>query len=196
MFKSRIKKMLNLDRIPSMTPWAELDGEWAFYDESGLGTGSEERFSIVHVLMMYLGIELLNTGLKQSEAIFFLKHMRPLLEEQFELIHEKENATPPISQSQNVISETVWMAVRRQEIKETHPGFRKKVGDKTSRPLFIQPEFFNGFDAVSEKFRRQLNSYRNVILIEIADPALALPALLEQIPVVQRGRKSRSDAAK
>lgn len=188
-FQSRVKKMLNLDRIPGMTPWDGLDETWAFYEEPGQGVGREELFSTFHVFMMSLAIELLNIGIKQSEAIFFLKHMKPTLLKQFRGI-QKTIDTAPVSgsnRSPQSIQRFVWMVVRRLESQEAHPGFMKKIGEKRV-PLFMEPEFFEGFDAVAERFAKQLSVHRHAILIEIADPALALPGYLSQAPVVRRGR--------
>jgi len=180
-----------MDRIPGMTPWEDLDDRWAFYDEPGQGTGSEELFSTVHVYLMGMAIELLNIGLKQSEVIFFLKHMRPTLEEVFKSIHSR-NSQAPFSGAPNngsAIHSTAWMLVRREETQEQYPLLLKKIGNK-KQPLFMVPLFFNGFDEVSEHFARASNSHRHVILIEIADLALTLPIYLNETSVARRGRPS------
>ena len=97
-FKSRIKKMLNMDRIPAMTPWEDLpEDQWIYYDHAGEGIGSEDRFSVVHVFLMGVALDLLNIGFKQSEVIFFLKHTRPVLENAFVQIHRKKDWLSPIS---------------------------------------------------------------------------------------------------
>ena len=191
-FQSRIKKMLNLDRIPDMTPWEGLEDTWVFYDEPGQGVGSEELFSTFHAFMMSMAIELLNIGLKQSEVIFFLKHTKPVLHKQFSRIYRRSNKKAPVSNSNRSpqgIRRTVWMTVRRVETQEAHPGFQKKIGEKKI-PLFMEPKFFEGFDAVAKEFSMHLSLYRHAILIEIADPALMLPAYLAATPVVRRGRPS------
>lgn len=188
-FQSRVKKFLNLDRIPGMTPWVGLDGLWAFYERPGQGVGREDLFSTFHVFMMSLAIALLNIGIKQSEVIFFLKHMKPVLLERFRSIH-KHLERAPVSRgdrSLRDIQRTVWMVVRRVETQEVYPGFKKKIGENHI-PLFMEPEFFEGFEAVGDRFARQLSIHRHAILIEIADPALTLPLYLSKTPPVRRGR--------
>lgn len=193
-FRSRVKKLLNLDRIPSMLPWEGLEGMWAFYAGPGGGTGSEDRFSSFDVFMLSVALALLNMGLKQAEVVWVAKHTRPALHKQFRRLHRRPDTTPPISgtaRSPRAIHRTLWMVVRREEVQEAQPGFQKKIGERAI-PLFLEPEFFEGFDAVSERFSRQLSGHRHAILIELAEPALALPRYLEEAPVARRGRPSRA----
>lgn len=193
-FQSRIKKMLNLDRIPGMTPWTELDDSWIFYDEPGQGVGSEDLFSTFHVFMMSMAIELMNIGLKQSEIIFVLKHGRDTFQEQFDRIHEREDKRAPVTgfaRSPASINASTWMILRREEMQEIHPGFKKKAEGKKI-PLFLEPDFFDGFEAVRDRFAGQLASHRHSILIEIADPALSLPGYLADAPFTRRGRAPSS----
>ena len=170
-FKSRIKKMLNLDRIPDMSPWDNPDDNWAFYDKPGEGIGSEDRFSAVHVFLMGIALGLLDIGLKQSEVIFFLKHMRPILQAAFDQINKRAGSIPPVSGSdlQRRFAKhypdaeplwlgpdkmpkadfTVWMLVCRAENKEAYPGFQRKIG-RREIPLFMEPKFFFGLEAFLE----------------------------------------------
>lgn len=108
-FRSRVKKMLNMDRIPAMTPWGSKPGDnsgglpgaegWIFFDQAGEGTGSEDRFSTLHVFLMGVALDLMNIGLKQSEIVFFLKHARPVLQKAFDQIHRRRAAIAPVSGS-------------------------------------------------------------------------------------------------
>src|SRR5882762_5302910 len=208
-FRSRIKKLLNMDRIPGLTPWGQEDEKiWAFYDSPGEGAGSEERFSTQHAFLMGIGLDLVNEGLKQSEVVYFLRHLREKLEAAFDQIHRRPGAIAPVSGSdrqlhrfeENGSSEpihlgrhhpladrTVWMIIRRQEAKETYPRFLELTQGREI-PLFFEPEFYFGLEAVKERVFEQLPGFRHLILVEIADLALTLPRYLEEAPAVGRGR--------
>lgn len=212
-FKSRIKKMLNMDHIPGMTPWDGLpDDRWVFYDEPGVGTGGEDRFSSVHAFLMAVALDLLNIGLKQSEVIFFLKHTRPMLERAFDRIHRRPGAIAPVMGSGRQLrfashypeveaiwidphkapraDFTAWLVVRRFETREIHPGFEKQAKNK-SIPFFMEPKFLFGLEAVKNEVFSHLNGYRHLVPIELADSALTIPQYLSKAPSIGRGRPLR-----
>jgi len=209
-FRSRVKKLLNLDRIPGLTPWGQEDETiWAFYDGPGEGVGSEDRFSTHHAFLLGIGLDLVNEGLKQSEVVYFLRHARGKLEAAFEQIHKRPGAIAPVSGSDRQLhrfkedgssspiwldrhhhplsDRTVWLVIRRQEAKEVYPRFEKLTRGRDI-PLFLEPEFYFGLEAVKECVFKQLPAFRHLLLVEIADLALTLPRYLEEATVVGRGR--------
>lgn len=209
-FRSRVKKLLNLDRIPDMTPWPDLLKDiWAFYDGPPQGTGSEERFSTVHVFVLGIALDLLNVGLKQSEVIFFVKHAREFLEKALIEIHNETDWIAPVhrttrqlslhrdhpksspifleQKSQPFADFTAWMIVQRIENQEIFPLLKEKKRDPNS-PLFMNPEFIVGLEGLKERLFRRGSSYRHGIFIELADSALTLPEYLAEAPTVRRGR--------
>ncbi len=212
-FRSRIKKMLNIDRIPEMTPSAGFpEDRWVFYDEPGEGTGSEDRFSAVHAFLMAVALDLLNIGLKQSEVMFFLKHTRPMLEGAFDRIHRRPGAIAPVTGSGRqrrfakhyrgvkpiwidrerapLADFTVWMVVRRFETKELYPQFEEKTKGKTI-PFFLEPKICFGIEAVKQEVFTHLNGYRHPVTVELADSALTIPQYLAEAPSIGRGRPPR-----
>lgn len=213
-FKSRIKKMLNLDRIPGMTPWEDMDDRWAFYDDPGKGTGREDRFSTSHVFLMGIALGLLDIGLKQSEVIFFLKHMRSTLQGAFDQIHKRAGAIPPVSDTGRnrrfakhypvakpvwlgpdkmpQADFTAWMLVRRAENREAYPGFQQKIG-RREIPLFMEPSIIFGLEEVKSEVFSHLNQYPHAVMVELADLALTVPRYLSEAPAVSRGRPARYD---
>lgn len=209
-FRSRIKKMLNMDRSPKATPRAGLpEDRWAFYDGPGEGTGSEDPFSAFHAFLMGLALDLLNIGLKQSEVVFFLKHTRPTLQAAFDQIHRRKDQIAPVTgygrqrrfanryprvepiwidrDKAPLADFTVWMVVRRFEVKEVYPQFEEETKDKTI-PLFLEPKFFFGLEAVKEEVFTHLNGYRHMVTVELADSALTIPQYLTEAPSIGRGR--------
>ena len=240
-FRSRVKKMLNMDRIPAITPWrskpggkkeglskdiqrklpgprAGVPGGWVFFDQAGEGTGSEDRFSTLHVFLMGVALDLMNIGLKQAEIVFFLKHTRPVLQNAFDQIHRRRAGIAPVSGSgrQKHLAKhypdaaslwvepdkapsadfTAWMLVQRFETKEIHPPGSPSPGSAGTEaksmdqklPLFMEPRFFFGLEAVKEEIFDHLNQYRHVVMVELADAALTLPGYLRQAPAIGKGR--------
>jgi len=209
-FRSRIKKLLNMDRIPELTPWGQPGkNKWAFYDRAGEGFGSEDSFSTKHVFLMGIGLDLVNEGLKHSEVVFFLRHVRPKLEAAFDEIHMRPGAIAPVSGSnrqlyrfdndassepiwldrrKNPIADwTAWILIQRYEAKEIYTRF-EELSQGRSIPLFIEPEFYFGLEAVKERMFKHLPDFRHLLLIEIADLALTIPKYLAEAPEVRRGR--------
>ena len=217
-FRSRVKKMLDLDRLPHLLPWEENQlppDQWAFYDQAGEGTGSEERFSTVHAFNMGLALQMLNIGLKQSEVIFVLKWARPDLEAVFKKIHAQPGALAPVSDTRRQSHEhkhypsskpiwledkkspeadfTVWMLLQRVETKELHPSSGERATEGQAPPMFMAPEFCFGLEAVKTYVFKHLNDFPHLVLLELADLALTLPRELAQAPAIGRGRPGKAD---
>lgn len=209
-FKSRVKKMLNMDRIPKLTRWeAGLEDQWAFYEAAGEGTGSEEHFSVFHAFMMGLALDLLNDGMKHSDAIFLLKHDRPRIQKIFDEIYKIKDAVAPVNgtmrrsfryedypNAEPIWKEhdsapsadfTVWMLVRRSEMYEVYPTLPEEFTNNKV-PFFMQLNFEFGLEDLKNEIFAHLNSYRHVLIIELADLALTLPKFLEKAPRRDRGR--------
>lgn len=209
-FTSRIKKMLNMDRIPKLTAWeTKLEDQWAFYDSAGEGTGSEEQFSVLHAFMMGLALDLLNDGMKHSDAIFLLKHERPRMQKIFDEIYNCKGVVAPVNgtmrqrlrfedfpnaepiwtkhDSAPSADFTVWMLVRRSEMYEVYPTLPDEFSDEKV-PFFMESNFVFGLEDLKKEIFVHLNSYRHVLIIELADLALTLPKFLEEAPRRDRGR--------
>lgn len=209
-FRSRVKKLLNLDRVPGMVSWADFpEDRWAFYDNAAEGTGSEERFSPVHVFLLAIALDMVNLGLKQPDAVFILKSIRPPLEKAFLRIHKtrgvyaqvsdtkrqprpfKDDSTlPSIRLKGHEIERedaTVWMILRRYGIEELHPGLAKPGNEKTA-PIYESPDIAFGLEAAKRELFTHLADSRQVMLIELAEAAITIPRLLEAEPEVGRGR--------
>jgi len=210
-FKSRIKKLLDLDRVPGLVPWFEPDpGLQAFFDgRRDTGTRSDDLFSTGQAFLMGIGLDLINEGIKQPEVVFFLRHTRDTILAAFEQIHERPGARAPVSGGDRQLrhfenedasepiwlrglrtaysDSTAWMLVRRREDKEAYPLFLKATKGKRI-PFFVEPEFYFGLEAVKKAIFDHLPAFRHVILIELADLALTLPRYLAEAVGVRRGR--------
>jgi hypothetical protein len=209
-FESRVKKLLDLDRQPDKLPWPFRPTEhWAFFDGPGGGHGIEDLFSAQHAFLLALGLDLVNQGIKQSEAVVLLRQQREKLIAAFDFVHER-GAGPSICgdrQRRRFIPETstaapiritdsigdaedrtVWAVIRRFEATEVFPMYEKSEGRRPG-PLFMQPDILVGLEAVKDRLFISRNSYRQVMLVEVADLAVMLPKYLEEAPIIRRGRK-------
>lgn len=182
--------------------------QWAFYDEPGGGAGTEERFSTMHVFLLGIALDLLDLGLKQGEIIFVLKHCRPTLKKQFDEILSIPNAVAPIHgtgrqtmwhkhypDSQPLYQEpgkptsadfTWWMVVRRFD-RDVYPSL---ANVPPTTPSFMEPEYFQGLEALKNYLFMYLCNHRQAVVIELADRARTLPRFLVEAPQIGRGRPS------
>jgi len=209
-FRSRVKKLLNLDRVPGMVSWLDFpEDRSAFYDGPAEGTGSEERFSALHGFLLAIGLDLVNLGLKQPDAVFILKHIRKPLERVFRRIHNEHDRYAPLSDTQrqprpfeetsklppislkassgDIEDATVWMILRRHGIEELHPRLAKPGNQKTA-PIYEAPDIAFGLEAAKRELFTHLADSRQIMLVELAEAAITIPRLLEAEPEVGRGR--------
>ena len=84
------------------------------------------------------------------------------------------------------------MIVRRFETKEVYDG--RDTNHKARKlPLFLEPKFFFGLEAVKEDLFLHVNDHRYCVLVELADLAKTLPGYLAASPTIGRGRPLRPD---
>jgi hypothetical protein len=180
-FKSRVKKLLNLDRNNG-----NEKGVWVFYDSIGGGTGTQELYSDFHVFNMAIALNMLSTGFKQSEIIFFLQHIQDALKENYGIIRSGDSIAPICGTNRNCIENAipVFMLINRVEMQEMWPG------SDTNGPIIMAPYFVKGTKDLQKEISTKPNLYTAFIIIEIADAALSLPDILESIPAAKRGRPS------
>lgn len=213
-FRSRIKKLLNLDRVPGMVSWTDFpDDRWAFYDEEAEGTGSEERFSALHGFLLAVALDMVHLGLKQPDVVFILKSIRPWLEDVLLEIHDTPGVYAPVSDTARrprsfeansslqpirlkgkkiaLEDASVWMILRRHGIEELDPR-RVKPGNEKTAPIYESPDIAFGLEALKRELFTHLADSRQVMLVELADAAITIPRLLEAEPEVGRGRPKSS----
>lgn len=207
-FRSRIKKLLNLDRNPVHPP--PNKDTWAFFDSPPQGTGSQERFSTMHVFNLGIALDLLNVGCKQSEIVFHIQWSRLRLNDIFEKIHVSPQHLSPVhgTQRKQLLHSqypgskplqltrngqpnadfSIWWLLQRIESKELYPRFEATTKDGKSRPLFFEPKVLHGLEEASRYLYEHRAQYRHLVMIELADLALTLPRYLAEAPTVRRGR--------
>ncbi len=97
-FKTRIKRLLDLDRQPpthgGKAKTDDLAADWpktpAFSAaQTHWGKGTVATFSLFDAFCLALALDLLDMGFKQSEVVFLIGHIRPDLNDVFEKIQRK-----------------------------------------------------------------------------------------------------------
>lgn len=192
-FSTRIKRLLELDRVG-------IEGApgFAFSSAATTGRGSNANFTAFDVFCLAVAMDLLDTGFKQSEIVFFLAFTRSSLEREFRYMMKH-----PFPLRQNAASEDfpelptymangfqyadgrVYMGTRKVELKEF-------VSDTTSedqkRPQIQTPLFFRGIEALVSELNANPIFYNKLTLIELSQPARRINELLQDAPEIKRGR--------
>lgn len=197
-FKTRIKRLLDLDRTPGASGAAH-----AFTALAGGGTGSETLFAPFDVFCLGLALDLLDIGFKQSEVVLVMRHVREDLAEWFARLL----ARPSLIDRQNHLAllhpdlpaierpgraaladARVLLLLNRVELTEvlaldTHSG----------EPVVLAPEICVGVGGLEARVHALMPLHRrSLIVVEIAALAQAVVAFLEQAPIIARGRPKKA----
>ena len=199
-FRTRIKKLLDLDReIEGYEFSDQRHARYAFVNEAPEGQGRDLTFSGFDVFCLSLGLDLLDSGFKQSEVVFYMKHSRSVLKS----VHKYASNNPayggvPLSRSELPDEPTmtkdgvrfrdnrVFMAVTKLDLTEAWPA---DLGTKRMRkPIISRPKFYYGQDDLFDPLERLNHQWRKVLIIEIAEMITLLEEYLQDAPVTTRGR--------
>lgn len=166
-FRTRIRRLLELDRHAGAIHSTHLPHamRYAFFDQSLRGRGRDVSFSAFNTFALALGLELLDSGFKQSEIVFFLRNIRPALQNEFAYIlkHLPEFRAP---RDQN---RRVFMLIEKVELTEVFPRVEKK--GKKREPLFLQPVFCHEIQELHDQLNKMTGKYRKTHVVEIAHTA-------------------------
>jgi hypothetical protein len=197
-FRTRIKKLLDIDRSGAMPGQARGAAALAFADDAPIGSGSEAAFTAFDVFCLALALDLLDMGFKQAEIVFLLRHIREGLRPVFERIvrdyppanrqryRAKDFPNCPAIDTKSgaqIVDTGVYVLVRKIEIGELVPKGAKQ-------PLIAPPQICAGQAALAAALAKLGGAQRKVLVIEIGQSARLAPALLEAAPITKRGRKS------
>jgi len=197
-FRTRIKKLLDIDRSGPMTGEEPGASPRAFSDDQPPGSGSEAAFTAFDVFCLALALDLLDMGFKQAEIVFLLRHMREDLRPVFERIvrdyppanrqryRAKDFPNCPATETQSgakVVDANVYLLVRKIELRELVPAMAAK------HPLIAPPQICAGQVELAEALRDLNSVQRKMLVIEIGLSARLAPTFLSSAPLTKRGRK-------
>jgi len=200
-FLTRIKRLLELDRGEDLGATTETPhARFAFADAAPEGKGTDVGFQPFNAFCLALALDLLDTGFKQSEIVFLLRHIRDDLETWFERIllsppsarqrvrpEDRPEAPILVDDRGNKYADCrVFVVINKIEIKEIFeaPGGKRLA----SGPLILEPVYCRGIEALRNELHRMGGDYRKAMIIEIANAAAGISGILPQAPVTKRGR--------
>jgi len=200
-FASRVRRLIELDREPANSE-VDLDPPFAFFDHAPLGKGTEITFSSFNAFTLAIGFEMLDSGMKQSETVFVLKHIRADLQKWFRKIRRRDlqvNRAPTkydpkvhgglrsIRHSDEdetrVIDPTVFLAIRSVDTNAIAAAPASEL-----KRAYLEPVFFDGGDDLAQRISRRNPHIRSCLLLELHEPAMCVPSFLERAPEFPRGR--------
>jgi hypothetical protein len=195
-FLARIKRLLDLDR--ELDPKDEHESRYAFFDDDGPGLGVEVQYSPYSAFALALGLDMLDSGFKQSEVLELCRARRRKLERYFRtaLKHppvpgehvpaEDRPGCPTYKFGKHVCADCwIFMVTQKVEFKESLPPF---VGKKSRRAVILEPGFFRGRQALINEFDNMPSYYRKAFVMELAETAVLVTDYLDKAPVIKRGR--------
>jgi hypothetical protein len=193
-FRTRIKRLLELDRVN------QKSGErFAFVEQPPGGRGVDVAFTAFDAFCLGFGLDLLDTGFKQSEVVFLIRHIRQHLLEQYDWIR---SGPPPDQQyadaesypdrpsfehgNYRAVDCRVFAVIEKVEMTEIFSSLQ----DQSARtePLIMEPKYCRGIEELREELHQMNDGYRKAMVVEMAYTAAGITELLNQAPVVRRGR--------
>ena len=198
-FRTRVKRLLELDRT---TEFSEERGmHYAFMANKPMGKGTDYPYTAFDGFMLAIGLELLDSGYKQSEVVFLLRHVRARLFEEYEWILEapdpvrqrvfakQQTNRPTYTENQVEFADfRVFAVVQKVELTEVLPtpaNARRRKG-----PVILEPFYCRGIDALREVMHEMGHQdlFRKAMVLELSRAAYAVSGLLPEAPSVKRGR--------
>ena len=194
-FRSRIKKLLDLDRREQE---GGVELPLVFNDARAEGQGQDVPFTSFHAFMLGLGLELWNSGLKQSTVIFFLRHSRETLEQQhariigariapYQVMAPIPGWPTRVLNDVTVADTSVYMLVDWIDFAET-TGPDTAAGGGRLQPLIFVPRFCHGTAALVKTVGDLSPQRRTHLVVELSELAAMLDRHLKTTPARRRGR--------
>ncbi|WP_170607042.1 hypothetical protein [Ruegeria arenilitoris] len=199
-FRTRVKRLLDVDREHDFAEASDPPPvRWSFVappEESG----AEAAYTSIDVFCLAIGLDLLDAGFKQSEIVFLMRYLRPELEARLPglverpSLHARQRYKPEVDPSRptfgadgrRYLDARQFVVLSKIELREIVPQARARA-QKT--PLFLEPDFCDGIEALSAVLSDAMPNRRRVVtVLELTATAQAVSAFLEQAPSIRRGR--------
>lgn len=207
-FKTRIKRLLDLDReLDDPQVAVKAPSEYAFVPSFEGGSGVEAAYEAADVFALALALDLLDIGFKQGEIVFVMRQLREVLDDWYpdltkrpslidrqKLLASQYPKLPRYEPGHGraaVADARVFLILNRIEITEVIASVGAKV--KPGQAVFLQPEVCEGLAALNARLHDLMPlRRRSVIVLEMAAIAQSVTLYLDQAPVVPRGRPRRA----
>ncbi|MBV9635359.1 MAG: hypothetical protein JOZ40_12095 [Methylobacteriaceae bacterium] len=199
MFRTRIKKLLDLDRSWKRPCQAAAAASAAFSDAPPEGSGVDGAYTAFDAFCLAVALDFLGAGFKQQEVTLLMSRLRFTLREPFELALKFPPArTTPAGRRHhlnsnikqrfnNAADRRIFLAIQRVEFNEEFPALAAP-GRAGIAPIFQDPPILYGRDKLCEELDRMSHLYRRAMIVEIAHTAAGVVEFLKQAPAISRGR--------
>jgi len=195
-FKTRIKRLLELDRIE------QEEGErFAFAETLPMGQGIDVAFTPFDAFCLALALDLLEIGFKQSEIVYLISQIRAQLKIEYDwimqrpfpvrsLISAEDAPDRPSYQDKKlkmkIVDLRVFAVIQKVEVTD---GYRTlgRQGNPHA-PIFLEPKFCRGIEALRDELHHMGLQYRKAMVLEIAHAASMVEKYLKEAPLRKRGR--------
>ena len=179
-FKTRIKRLLDLDRDLDVTQFASKPpSDFAFVTSFDGGSGVEAAYAPADVFALALALDLLDVGFKQGEIVFVMRHLREVLDDWYpDLIkrpslndrqkrlavhHPKLPRYEPGSGKAALADARVFLVLNRIEITEVLAAAGAKT--RPGQALFLQPEVCEGLAALDVRLHDVMPLRRRTVIL-------------------------------
>lgn len=195
-FRIRIKRLIETDRAMGADRRSHdlRHRQYAFFDEPPPGRGSEVVYSAFAVFALFLALRLMDAGLPQSEAVLFVRRIRPDLEKE----HGRILAIKWEKLIDHRIANTIEDEVAKGQLVTRFPNMAFLValpGQVTvaidSAGKISVANIVRGKDRLTEVLSHlaRWDGGGPIICIELVNPAHQLAYWLSKIEPIKRGRK-------
>ncbi len=199
-FRTRIKRLLDIDRELDLSEESLPPETQYAFAEPPSGAGAESAYSPVDAFCLAVGLDLLDSGFKQSEVVFLMRYLRPELEARMQGLLERPSLIgrtrhraeshpdlPTYPHNDRLFADArLFVVISKVELTELFPSSPKKT---KNTPLILEPEFCDGIEALSDVLSERMPDRRRIaVVLELAATAQATASFLEKAPVIRRGR--------
>ena len=194
-FRTRIKRLLELDSQGAQKIRGRTDKRFAFTDEVPGGRGVDLVFTEFNTFVLSLGLDLLDAGFKQKEVVTYLRAIRSDLAVKHRLMVEnpltpgkkipsvERPGCPSVKDVHGRYADcNLYLLIERVELKETVPAYR------SDSALMLSPIFCHGRVQLAIALERLDQKIRKVLVVELALRAVHLRNYLNDTVALRRGR--------
>ena len=217
-FTTRIKRLLDLDRRLDIPKGADDPdfARYAYFETPPRGKGLDTQFLAADGFCLAIGLDLLDLGLNQGDAIFLGRGVRHRLTRIFKMIIEgpaRDSRLPGNPEdypdfptykhlprrvssrrrknqtnNKRSVDFAIYLLVRRMELTITLPdNGRHALPDDI--PVFLEPEFLEGSEKLGRRLAELRLQDRKAIVLELGFSATSICRWLWQAPIAARGRQ-------
>jgi hypothetical protein len=192
--KADMKRLLDLDRELVLEEASDSNARYAFYDGPPPGQGGEIAYTAYNAFALLIALRLLDSGLKQSAALRFMRGVRSELEAEFNRISaiSPQHIHPGLTDADlnNRLAHGFLTG------SADRMSFLVPIASNDPLPIYAHsaPEntYFGNVCSSVPTLLQRLEYFshkgRAAVVIELLNPAHQLRYRLDRIPVRKRGR--------